>query len=259
MQIEKPLLNRVAMISGALGSIGQAIAIELARRGAHVSLADIHDGDAAGALLKHQVFGSGEHMYRKVDVSNAEEVSAWMSETEQKLGVPSIAIPCAAVVTRLGVREVDAASWSREMRINLDGSFNLAQQAALGMARSSTPGNIVFIGSWVAERPVPRIVTYCAGKAAQRMLMKCMALEFAGEGIVVNEVAPGYVNAGLTGETLKAYPERRNLLEQQTPTGKLIEAAEVAFHVANMCDSRWSGVTGTTFLLDGGVSLRTGS
>lgn len=257
MQSDKPLLHRTAMVSGALGSIGKAIARELARRGAAVSLGDLQDNAAADEFLSEECFAGATHRYNKVDVSDEQQVIEWVADTERTLGTPDIIIPCAAIVTRMSVRHVDSASWSRELHINLDGSFHLAQQGALAMLRKGIGGNIVFIGSWVAARPVPRIATYCVGKAALRMLMKCMALDFAPNGILVNEVAPGYVDAGLTGETLRANPERRTALEEQTPTGRLIEADEVAYHVVNLCDPRSHGVNGTTLLLDGGVSLRT--
>ena len=253
---QKGLKDRVALISGALGSIGQAVALELGRRGAVVALSDVQ-GDAQAAGFLEQCRSAGiEARYRQVDVSQAGQVDAWIADVEAACGVASIVVPCAAIVTRLGLRELQPDDWRREMQINLDGSFYLAQMAALRMVAAGVKGNVVFLGSWVAERPMPRITAYCVTKAALRMLMKCMALDLGPSGIVVNEVAPGYVDAGLTGATLKTNPERRKVLEDATPIGRLIEADEVAFHVANLCDERSSGVTGTTLLLDGGASLR---
>lgn len=256
MNENKPLLKRVALISGALGDIGRAIALTLGRRGAVLALSDIHTENDASALLQQCSEEGITARYRKVDVSDAEAVKAWLDEVEGALAIPSIAVPCAAVVTRRSVRELEPAEWRHEMTINVDGTLYVAQQAALRMATRKVPGNIVFLGSWVAERPVPRIAAYCSGKAALRMLMKCMALEFAADGIVVNEVAPGYVDAGLTGATLQAMPERRKLLQEETPLRRLITADEVAFHVAYLCDERSRGITGTTLLLDAGVSLK---
>lgn len=253
---DKPLRGRVALISGALGDIGRAIALVLGRRGAAVALSDVRDaGDAAGLLRECEAEGI-KARYRTVDVSRADEVEAWLADAEAALGVASIAVPCAAIVTRKSVSELEAADWRREMEINVDGTFHVAQKAALRMRAKKVPGSIVFLGSWVAARPVPRIAAYCVGKAALRMLMQCMALEFAADGITVNEVAPGYVDAGLTGATLKSMPERRKELEEQTPLGRLITAEEVAFHVAHLCDARSGGITGTTLLLDAGVSLK---
>lgn len=257
MRADKQLINRVVLISGALGSIGQAIALELGGRGAKIALSDIHEVSSATDLLERCKDAKITAKYRQVDVAQADRVNDWISDTEGSLGIPDIVVPCAAVVTRSGLRELDSAAWRLELQVNLDGSFHLAQRAALRMVQTNTPGNIVFIGSWVAERPHPRITTYCVGKAALRMLMKCMALELAPNGILVNEVAPGYVDAGLTGETLRKDPDRRSALITQTPIGRLIEPEEVAFHVANLCDPRSAGITGTTLLLDGGLSLRT--
>lgn len=131
----------------------------------------------------------------------------------------------------------------------------MAQTAALRMIGKGLPGHIVFVGSWVAERPMPRIVSYSVSKAGIRMLMKCMALELAPYGILVNEVAAGYVDAGLTGQTFQADPARRERLMQQTPVHKIIQPEEIAWLVAQLCDPRNQNTTGTALLVDGGLSM----
>jgi NAD(P)-dependent dehydrogenase (short-subunit alcohol dehydrogenase family) len=123
------------------------------------------------------------------------------------------------------------------------------------MIEHRIPGHIVFVGSWVAERPMPRIAAYCVSKAAVRMLMKCMALDCAPHGILVNEVAAGYVDAGLTGQTFLADPARRQRLVDETPVHKIIQPEEVAWLVAQLCDARNQNLTGTAVLVDGGLSL----
>jgi NAD(P)-dependent dehydrogenase (short-subunit alcohol dehydrogenase family) len=145
--------------------------------------------------------------------------------------------------------------WTAELRINLDGAFHVAQFAAQRMLEHRLPGQIVFVGSWVAERPVPRIAAYCVSKAGVRMLMKCMALDLAPHRILVNEVAAGYVDAGLTGRTFQTDPERRQRLMNETPVHKIIQPEEVAWLVTQLCDPRNQNVTGTVVLVDGGISL----
>jgi NAD(P)-dependent dehydrogenase (short-subunit alcohol dehydrogenase family) len=253
----KALENKTAIVSGGLGDIGRAIARELASRGANVAIA----GRRAPAAAEEELailrgYGVGAR-YDSVDVADGEAVQNWIAAVERELGTPSLVVPCAATVTRRGVREVTSAEWTTELRINLDGSFHVAQSAAVRMIERSIPGHIVFVGSWVAERPMPRIAAYCVSKAGVRMLMKCMAVEFAPHGILVNEVAAGYVDAGLTGQTFQADPARRQRLVDETPVHKIVTAEEVAWLVAQLCDPHNENVTGTAVLVDGGLSLRT--
>jgi NAD(P)-dependent dehydrogenase (short-subunit alcohol dehydrogenase family) len=89
------------------------------------------------------------------------------------------------------------------------------------------------------------------------MLVKCLALELAPQQIMVNEVAPGYVDAGLTGQSFNRVEGSREAARQRVPTGLLITAQDVARNVAFLCDPENRQMTGTTILMDGGLSLVT--
>ena len=119
------------------------------------------------------------------------------------------------------------------------------------------PGRIVFIGSWAAHAAHNAIPAYCVAKAGLRMLCKCMALEFAPHGILVNEVAPGYVNAGLSAQGWAQNPDAREAARQRVPIQELIEPQEVALQVAHLCEPANRHMTGSVLLMDGGLSLAT--
>src|SRR5207302_282239 len=138
--------------------------------------------------------------YDRVDVSRADEVARWIDTVGQSLGVPTLIIPNAAIVNVGGVREAKPELWERELQVNLSGAFYMAQAGAKRLLEHNKPGRIVFIGSWAAHAAHVQIPAYCASKAGIRMLCKCLALELAPYNILVNEVAPGYVDAGLTGQ-----------------------------------------------------------
>jgi NAD(P)-dependent dehydrogenase (short-subunit alcohol dehydrogenase family) len=89
------------------------------------------------------------------------------------------------------------------------------------------------------------------------MLVQVMALQYARHGILVNEVAPGYVDAGLSKVGFDEDPAKRRQCEAQVPVGELMSAEDVAFHVAHLCDERNRFMTGSTLLVDGGLSLLT--
>lgn len=250
------LNGQVAIISGALGDIGRAIALELASRGANIALGDLHEEDAASGILTALGDLNISARYDCVDVANAPAVSAWIEKVALTLGTPTLIIPNAAIVTLKNVAEISRDEWAQEISINLNGAFYMAQNAALRLVKEQREGRIVFIGSWAAERPHPHIPAYSAAKAGLRMLMQCMALEFAPKGILVNEVAPGYVNAGLSGKIFDSEPELKEAARLRVPIQKLIEPGEVAAHVAYLCDPQNRHMTGSVLTLDGGLSLQ---
>jgi NAD(P)-dependent dehydrogenase (short-subunit alcohol dehydrogenase family) len=253
----KTLAQHVAIISGGLGDIGRAIALELARRGADVALGDIRPAPDA-AETRAQINAQGVRCrYDRVDVSVADEVSGWFAAVEQDLGVANVIVPNAAIVTVASALDLLPAQWSRELQVNLTGAFHMAQAGAARLRHHNKPGRIVFIGSWAAHAPHPSIPAYCCAKAGLRMLCKCMALELAPHGILVNEVAPGYVDAGLSASLWKTNPGARAKAAERVPTGELIEAGEVALQVAHLADPGNRHMTGSTLLMDGGLSLVT--
>jgi NAD(P)-dependent dehydrogenase (short-subunit alcohol dehydrogenase family) len=255
--VSKTLQNQVAVISGGLGDIGRAIALELARRGADIAVGDVRDESAAGGLA-NEMRGLGVRFrYDAVDVADAAAVTVWIAAIERELGVPTLIVPNAAIVTLAGVRAVTPEQWSKEIGINLNGAFHLAQAGALRMLEHKNPGRIVFVGSWAAHAPHSNITTYCVAKAGLRMLCKCMAADLARDGILVNEVAPGYVDAGLSASIWQRNPGAKDAAAQRVPTHQLIDAAEVALQVAHLCEPSNRHMTGSVLLMDGGLSLVT--
>jgi glucose 1-dehydrogenase len=251
------LKNQVAIISGALGDIGFAIAQELGRAGASIGLSDILPASEATGFLEKLQSEKISCRYDRVDVSKHEDVARWITTVEQSLGVATLIIPNAAVVNVGGVRTTKPELWEREIAVNLSGAFYMAQAGAQRLLEHKKPGRIVFIGSWAGHAAHVQIPAYCASKAGMRMLCKCMALELAAHGILVNEVAPGYVDAGLTGKMFQKNPGTREAAAGRVPTGLLISAQEVARNVAFLCDPDNRHMTGTTLLMDGGLSLVT--
>ena len=249
------LNGQVAIISGALGDIGKAIALELASRGADIALGDILPEERASGVLSALADINVNARYDCVDVSNAPAVSAWVEKVAGALGTPTLIVPNAAIATLKSVREISPEEWTQEISINLNGAFYMAQNAALRIIKKQRQGRIVFIGSWAAERPHPHIPAYSSAKAGLRMLMQCMALDFAPH-ILVNEVAPGYVNAGLSGKIFDENPGLKENARLRVPSQTLIEAEEVAHQVAHLCDPKNRHMTGAVITLDGGLSLQ---
>lgn len=251
------LHNHVAVISGGLGDIGRAIAQELARRGAAIGLCDLQEPEGAELLLADLRALGVNARYDRVDVADAHAVRQWIADVEAALGVPTLLIVNAAIVTLADIRTVTPEQWEREIQVNLNGAFHLAQEGVLRLLHHKRPGRVVFLGSWAGHAPHSHIPAYCAAKAGLRMLCKCMAVDLAAEGILVNEVAPGYVNAGLSRKIFEEQPERLPEALRRVPVRQLIEAEEVAAQVAFLCDPSNRHITGSVLLMDGGLSLVT--
>jgi NAD(P)-dependent dehydrogenase (short-subunit alcohol dehydrogenase family) len=255
--VSESLKGQVAIISGGIGDIGRAIASELARRGADVALGDLAPESSAQDFLQSLSALGVRSRYDVVDVTDADRVAAWVNHVEQDLGVATLIIPNAAIATVGGIREMTPRQFTKELRVNLDGAFFMAQAAGLRLLHHNKPGRIVFIGSWAAHAAHPQIPAYCASKAALRQLCRCLALELAPAGILVNEVAPGYVDAGLTGRGFVKNPAARERAAGRVPTGQLITAEEVALEVAHLCEPTTRHIVGSVILMDGGLSLVT--
>lgn len=113
----------------------------------------------------------------------------------------------------------------------------------------------MFLGSWAAHAVHENLPAYSVSKAAVRMLCQTMALEYAAQGIRVNEIAPGYVNAGLSKVVWSKDPRLQTEAAAVVPLGTILESEEIADQVLWMCSSACRQMTGASIVLDGGLSL----
>ena len=139
------LSGQIAIISGGLGDIGKAIAIELASHGADVAIGDILPDEEAVHFLSVLTsrFPASKVLYSQVDVSDPEAVESWYGTVVQALGIPALIVPNAAVVTLARIRELTPSQWQRDMRINLDGAFYMSQAGAKLLVQAQQTGPVV--------------------------------------------------------------------------------------------------------------------
>jgi glucose 1-dehydrogenase len=242
--------GQVALVTGGLGDIGLAIALELAGRGADVALCD-RDLSRAEEFLERIRPLPGRGLCHEVDVRDAAAVQAWIGSVNAAIGTPSIIVPNAAIVHEESFADLSLERWQQQLDVNLNGALYVAMNAARRLIDAKREGRIVFVGSWAGHQVHPNIPAYCVSKAALRMLMRCMALEYAPFGILVNEVAPGFVDGGMG----KPGPDEEASLRGQVPVGRLSTPEDVAKEVAHLCSPANRQMTGSTLLLDGGLSL----
>jgi glucose 1-dehydrogenase len=233
---------RVA-ITGVSGDLGQAMAALFRSSGALVAGCD-RVGDGEG--LDH---------FCHVDLAQPDQISAWIEALTEQFGVPDVVIANAGVVVPQSSLAVTREVWDLHLSVNLSGAFWVAQGFAQRMREARVKGHLVFIGSWVADRVNPTIPAYCISKAGLRMVMRAFARELAPDGIRVNEVAPGNVDAGLSAAMFREDPPLREACREMIPNQMLMTADEVAQIVFDLVKTDSPHVTGSVILADGGLSL----
>ena len=248
--------SRCILITGACGDIGRALAVEFAAAGpVRLALCDLQSPSDAERTLGPLRERGATLFYQQVDVTDDSAVQDFVNEADRTLGGIDICIGNAGIVERGALMDLPVEAWRRTLDVNLTGCFLTVQGAARVMRRQGRGGHILLMSSWTQDVPRANIGAYCASKGGLKMLAKCLALELGPLGIRVNLIAPGFVDAGLTGKNLQQNPHRRPLVEAEVPLGTLISAGDLARCVRLFCSAEAGYVTGTTLLIDGGSSL----
>ena len=248
--------SRSILITGACGDIGRAMATEFATAGpVRLALCDLLPAADAERFLGPLRDHRATVLYQQADVTDPGAVAHFVDEANRTLSGLDVCIGNAGIVERGALIDLPIEAWRRTLDVNLTGCFLTAQAAARAMKRSGRGGHILFISSRTQDVPRAALGAYCASKGGLKMLAKTLALELGPDGIRVNLIAPGFVDAGLTGQNLRQNPQRRPLVEAEVPLGALISAQELARTVRLFCSEEAAYVTGTTLLVDGGASL----
>ncbi len=250
------LKGSVALISGGLGDIGRASALELAKQGADVAIGDMQtDTDFQDFKRDCEALGVHSH-YTQIDVTDAHAVERWVETVQNEMGTPNLIIVNAGIVEMADFKTITPAIWKRQLDVNLNGAFYMSHYASQNLLVQNKAGRIVFVGSWAAHTPHTHIPAYCVSKAGLRSLCQNLALELAPNEILVNEVAPGTVNAGLSAELFKKDTELAAKQSACIPNRRMLEAIDVAREIVHLCDPDIVHHVGSTLLIDGGNTLR---
>jgi 3-oxoacyl-[acyl-carrier protein] reductase len=242
------LSGATALVTGASGGIGSAIAEALAAQGALVALSGSNKARLADVADRI----GGDHPVLACDLSDAAAVDALVPRAVEALGGRLDILVNNAGVTRdnLAMRMKDE-EWDTVLAVNLSAAFRLARAAARPMMKQRH-GRIVSITSVVGATGNPGQANYAASKAGLVGMSKALAQELASRGVTVNCVAPGFIASAMTDVLAEA---QRTAILTRIPAGGLGQGSDVAAAVVYLASREAGYVTGQTLHVNGGMAM----
>jgi 3-oxoacyl-[acyl-carrier protein] reductase len=242
------LAGRVALVTGASGGIGAAIARELANAGASVALSYAHDAARADELARELAAGGARVLTAGADLRDRLAVAQLVDDVERELGPIDVLVPNAGVGRiRQAIEDVTDNDWDDHVAVNLTAPFLLARRLAPGM-RERGFGRILFVSSVAAFTGGVVGPHYAASKAGLHGITHWLASRLAGDGVTVNAVAPALI------ERTGMLPGGSAELRARIPVGRLGTPDEVADLALAILRNGY--LTNQVFGLDGGIYAR---
>ena len=241
------LTGKTVLLTGALRGLGLAMGHALIEEGAAL-IACGRESMEEGREKVKDLFGS-RATFARINVTEPETIERAVQKHR-----PSIVIGNAGLTHSNSVADMPLEEWENVLRVNLTGNFLLAH-AAIPVMREQGGGVILFIGTWSQSVPLVNTAAYTSSKAGLEMLTKNIALEEAGNGIRVNNLAVGVIDAGMARAQMDREPIRAKRALKVIPMRRFGKKEEIADAVVFLTSSRASYITGATLVVDGGASL----
>ncbi len=250
------LEGKVAIVTGAGGGIGRAMTVAFAREGAAVLAADVNT-DAVEETAR--IAGdAGEASAERADVSRSEDVAGLVATAVERYGKLTTMCNNAAISIPGDVVEISEEDFDRTIAVNLRGVF-LGCRHAIPALLEDGGGSIVNTGSVNSLAAEPYLSAYCASKGGVLMLTKAIALDYARRGIRCNCLCPGWVNTPINyphAERMGGLDAVLETLPEWQPIGRQGEPEEIAAAAVYLVSDESSFVTGSAFVIDGGMTAR---
>ncbi|MEO6989134.1 MAG: 3-oxoacyl-[acyl-carrier-protein] reductase [Aquihabitans sp.] len=241
----------VALVTGASGGIGSAIALALAAAGHTVAVGHRSGIEAAESVAATIGDNGGQAMAVAIDVTDADAVDRAVAQVEEQFGRITVLVNNAGITADGLFIRMDEDQWRAPLDTNLDGAYRVTRRVSPGMVRNRW-GRIVNVSSVVALTGSAGQANYAAAKAGLVGLTRSLARELAARNITVNVVAPGPIDTGMLAAT---GDERVEALAAAVPVGRLGKPEEVAAAVAYLCSDAAAYVTGAVLPIDGGLGM----
>lgn len=243
------LSGKTALITGAAGAIGQAVAKSLINMGAHVVLVDINAEKLDRLAAEFQTSAS----VAPCDLGDMEAVQVTIDSIAQRFGRIDVLVNCAGILSNNKLEATDLIEWKRVHSINVDSAFLLTKALVPGMARNGF-GRVINISSYAAKcGGLTAGTSYTVSKSAMTGLTFSVAREYASMGVTANAIAPAYVMSPMISEQLTE-AQRVDLLAQ-IPVGRFCKPEEVAHSVAYLASPLSGFITGEVIDMNGGLQF----
>ena len=241
--------EKVAVVTGAGKGIGFEIAKQLVQEGASLVLNDIDGELADAAAVKLRREGPGKCMPAPGDASDYKCVQRLIAEATAEFGRIDFAVANAGNTLFGDFFDFTIEDFRRIVDLNLQGSFFLAQQAAIQMRLQGEGGRIILMSSTIGLRAYPKLAVYSMTKAALNMMAQSLVLDLSPYDITINAIAPG---ATVTERTLLEDPDYAACWGSLIPNGRTARPTDVAKAALFLMSAEAGHITGHTLVVDGG-------
>lgn len=246
------LEGKVAIVTGASSGIGQGIAERLGAEGAKVIVDYVGHPEGADETAHVIEASGGKAEIVQADITSLDADRTLVDTAWLRFGSADILVNNAGMEKKSAFWDTTEDDYDKVMAVNLRGPFFLSQAFVRRLRDAKRPGRIINISSVHEDMVFPGFATYCCSKGAMRMLMRDLAVELGPLGITVNNVAPGAIATPINKSLLENKTELNALLAN-IPLGRLGTPEDVAGLVAFLASDDAAYVTGSTFVIDGGL------
>lgn len=247
------LRGKVALVTGASQGIGRAIAERFAREGADI-VVNFRSGPAMADEVVQGARALGVRAVAiQADVSSVEAVRGLVDQAVAEMGRIDVLVNNAGVESHAPFWDVSEADYDKVLDVNLKGTFFGTQAMVRHLRATNRPGRIVNVSSVHEELPFPNFAAYCASKGGLKMLTRNLAVELGPLGITINNIAPGAIVTPINTALLNDATKLRSLTEQ-IPLGRLGNTDDVAGVAVFLASDEAAYVTGSTYVVDGGLT-----
>ena len=247
------LTGKVALITGGNRGIGRGCALELARMGADIVIADCHPGSGVSPVVAEVEALGQRAIFVRGDVADRASVEVMVGGAVRAFGRLDIAVANAARSVRRPFLEMSEDDFRQTLDVTLMGVFHTTQLAARQMVKQGEGGSIVIISSVLAELPIPTSAAYNCAKAGINQMGRTAATELAKHRIRVNVIEPGYIDT--PGERAFATEEELAAIGPTLPLGRLGTIEDIGHGAAYLASPHAAYITGSVLRIDGGYML----
>src|SRR5450631_4343781 len=245
--------KRIAMVTGGMGGLGEAICIKLAKLGDTVVTTYSPNNTKTQKWLE-SMNEQGYHFYAYAcDVTDWESCQACVRKVVAEIGPVDVLVNNAGITRDMTFKKMDKINWDSVMHTNLDSCFNMAKQVCDGMVDRNL-GRIINISSVNGQKGAFGQTNYSAAKAGMHGFTKALALEVARKGVTVNTISPGYIGTKMVLAIPKDVLDTKII--PQIPMGRLGKPEEVAGLVAYLASEEAAFLTGANIAINGGQHMQ---